>query len=95
MWLCSVEEIVVLGHLEELDKLFFEEGQFAIDLIHSSRVAISGVVWVVTNLLQSLPSRPNRVRLRIWLGIWLRVGLGIWLRIGLGIGLRIWLRVRC
>ena len=85
----SVEEIVVLGDLEELDELRFEEGQFTIDLVHSPRVAISGVVRVVTNLLKSLPGRPNRVRLGIRLGIGLRIGLRIRLRIGLR------LRVRC
>jgi len=81
----SVEEIVVLGDLEELDELRFEEGQFTIDLVHSPRVAISGVVRVVTNLLKSLHGRPNGVRL----GIGLRIGLRIRLRIGLR------LRVRC
>lgn len=92
----SVEEVIIHGDLEELDELVFKEVDFAIDLVHRSRVVVAGVVRVVTNLLQGLPCRPGvRLRVRRRCGVWRGIRRGIRCGIRRGIRRRIGCRIWC
>lgn len=72
----SIEEAFVRSDLEQFGELFLEENQFAIDLVHRSRVILIRVVRVVADLLKSLERLPW-IRLRFRRGLRIRRGFGL------------------